>query len=244
MKNCGDTLSKYQLIANEMRARINQGVYDESEPLPDEMTLCEEFQVSRMTMKKALEQLVLDGLVYRKRGHGTFIMKSNLQDGRLNLANRNLKGLTASVKNGKVESTVVCFEIVFADETIRHNLDLPEDSLVYKIIRARSINGEPYVVEYTYMPVTVIPGLNQAVLYDSIYTYIEQSLELTIGSARKIIRADKPNELDKKYLNCQDTDPVLEVEQVGYLHNGIAFEYSFSRHRFDKFEFTSFSVRR
>ena len=68
-------------------------------------------------------------------------------------------------------------------------------------------------------------------------------MDLKISSANKVIRADKSTDIDKKYLNLHDNDPILEVEQIAYLNNGRAFEYSISRHRYDKFQFTSFSVR-
>jgi GntR family transcriptional regulator len=100
------------------------------------------------------------------------------------------------------------------------------------------------VIEKTYMPTSIITSLDESVLYASIYQYIETQLQLTIKSAHKIIRAAKPNDMDKKYLHCENTDPVLEVEQIAFLDNGTIFEYSFSRHRFDKFEFHSFSVQK
>ncbi|KAF6605130.1 UTRA domain-containing protein, partial [Paenibacillus sp. EKM208P] len=53
------------------------------------------------------------------------------------------------------------------------------------------------------------------------------------------IRASKSTELDREHLDCAADDPILEIEQVGYLDTGIPFEYSFSRHRYDKFVFTT-----
>ena len=52
----------------------------------------------------------------------------------------------------------------------------------------------------------------------------------------------KSDELDRKYLNLEKDEPILEVERVAYLDNGKVFEYSFSRHRYDKFEFKSITV--
>jgi len=54
-----------------------------------------------------------------------------------------------------------------------------------------------------------------------------------------MIRADKPNQWDRDYQGNEETDPIIEVEQVVFLGNRKTFEYSFSRHRYDKFVFTS-----
>ena len=68
-------MPKYKEISDEIKLRIENGVYsDQNNQIPDEISLCNEFNCSRMTMKKALDLLVLDGIIYRKRGHGTFIM--------------------------------------------------------------------------------------------------------------------------------------------------------------------------
>lgn len=59
---------KYEKIADELRGRILNGGYDVEEAMPDEIQLAEEFAVSRMTMKRALEILVSEGIIYRQRG--------------------------------------------------------------------------------------------------------------------------------------------------------------------------------
>jgi GntR family transcriptional regulator len=84
------------------------------------------------------------------------------------------------------------------------------------------------------MPIHVIPGITEEVLAGSIYDYIETRLKLGIGAANRMIGADKPNKDDEEYLRCQIDDPVLEVDQVVFLDNGVAFEYSQTRRRYDK----------
>lgn len=69
-------------------------------------------------------------------------------------------------------------------------------------------------------------------------------MNLKIASANKTTKADVSNELDHTYLRLKDIEPVLEIDQIAYLDNGIPFEYSISRHRYDLFAFNIFSVRR
>jgi GntR family transcriptional regulator len=234
-------MPKYQYIAEEILKRITSGMYAETRLIPDELTLCKEFDCSRMTVKKALELLVARGIIFRKRGHGTFIMQQSLHKDRLNIANRELNGFT-KVAPGTVSSRIIEFKIDFAAADVARNLNIKVNDHVYFILRARYINEEPYTIEKTYMPAALIPGLTRETLTGSIYNYIENELGLTITSSSKKIRADKPTELDRQYLNLQPDEPVLEIEQIAYLKNGIAFEYSFARHRYDKFEFNSFGL--
>jgi len=238
------TTTKYEAIANEMRNRIRNEYYPTDQPIPDELTLAEEFSCSRMTMKKALEVLVMEGLLHRKRGHGTFILKSALQKQLVHVLEKETIGLTETAKGKKVTSHIVEFSVEFPNEVVANYLAIESTDPVYKIIRVRYVEGEPYVIEKTYMPVQRIPGINEEVLHGSVYQHIKGKLGLTIASTHKMIRADKPNELDQKYLNCKKDDPVLEVEQIVFLGSGQPFEYSFARHRYDKFVFTTLNIKR
>lgn len=137
-------------------------------------------------------------------------------------------------KLGKVTSHIVSFEVRFPDEKEQDKLRIPPDNPVYDIIRVRYLDGIPILLEYTIMPIYVIPGINQSVLHNSIYEYLSKTLGLKIGSSVRHIRSDKSDAYDQKYIECKKEDPILEVEQVVYLSNGTPFEFSQTRHRYDK----------
>jgi GntR family transcriptional regulator len=195
-------------------------------------------------MKKALDILVMEGLLLRKRGHGTFIIQSAMQESKVNVISEINIGLSNLVQDKTVTSKVILFEIQFPSEEVAANLMIDKDAPVYHIIRLRNVNDEPYVIEETYMPSQLIPGINEQVLQSSIYNHINRTLELKIGGAHRKVRAAKSNELDQEYLDCKVDDPILEVEQIAFLQTGVPFEYSFSRHRYDKFVFSSVTVNR
>ena len=73
-------MTKYEMISNTIRQRIRDGVYPEDTLIPDQVTLSKEFKVSRMTVKKAMDILEVEGLILRKRGAGTTVRKNALQD--------------------------------------------------------------------------------------------------------------------------------------------------------------------
>lgn len=237
-------MSKYETISAEIRRRINEGFYPFDQPIPDEITLAKEFECSRMTMKRGLDLLVAEGMIFRKRGHGTFIVQAPVHDKLVNVISEEIHGLSNLVKEKKVSSKVIEFEVQFPEEKIARQLSISVVTPVYHLIRLRYVDDEPFVIEETYMPVALLPGLTDEVLHASIYNHIQQTLELKIGGAHRRIRADKPKDLDIQYLDCKMDDPILEVEQIGFLNNGTPFEFSFSRHRYDKFVFSTVTIRK
>lgn len=234
---------KYMQIYKEIKQRILDDTYkDNNQQIPNEMTLCQEFNCSRMTIKKALDILVMDGLIYRKKGKGSFVLPQGTFSSKINIQEDRILGLTNSSKK-QVTSKILDFQLKFADDIISEKLCIRTNDPVYDIHRLRLIDRNPYVLERTYMSTSLIPGLDMNVLNHSVYDYIEQTLNYKIAGFLRITRADCSNETDRKYLKLKETEPVLEVEQVAYLDNGTPFEYSFSRHRYDRFEFFSRSVR-
>ncbi|EOS61008.1 hypothetical protein C815_00734 [Firmicutes bacterium M10-2] len=234
---------KYKMIYDELKEAISEGEYGPGAKLPDEITLCQIYACSRMTVKKALDILVEEGLIYRKQGQGSFVLNKAMSTAPYQYEEFPIGGFDRS-RHDEVESKILEFKLSFASKEVAHALHLKENEPVYDILRLRLYDHEPYVIEHTYMPVSLIPGITEDVLNRSIYAYIEHDLNMHIASAQQTSRADISNEQDHEVLGLKAIEPVLEVEQIAYLDNGIPFEYSFSRHRFDKFKFTSFSLRR
>lgn len=236
--------AKYKEISDEIRRRILDGEYPAESLIPDQNSLSKEFEVSRMTVKKALDIIATEGLIYRQRGSGTYVLKTALlgnRDGYL----KEYEGLTKQMKGKSIKSNVIQFDIEFPDEELASILMIEANSPVYKIIRQRIVEGNDLkILEHTYYAASLIPGLSKEHAKKSIYEYIQKDLGLSFGGAFRKIQADKPNEFDHKYLDCKEHDPVLEVEQIVYLKNGKPFEYSRSRNRFDTRSYTMVDVQR
>lgn len=225
-------MTKYEKIANIIRERIRQGTYPVDSLIPDQISLSKEFEVSRMTVKRAMDILELEGLILRKRGAGTFVKKTALSQG-YTASIVEYEGLTKQLSEKKVKSKIISFKLDFPDEEIQKTLMLDKHDPIYKIIRLRIVDGEPYILEHTIMNANLIPGVNEEVLLNSVYKYIQEDLNLKFGGAHRIIGADKASEYDIKHLNCREEDPVLEIEQIVYLEDGTPFEYSKSRNKYD-----------
>lgn len=230
-------MNKYEKIANELRRRINSGEYSEGEVLPDQIELAKEFNVSRMTLKKAIDIIAMEGLLLKKRGVGTFVLKSTLwNNGDSKIDDYN--GLTQQFGADRIDSKTILFDITFPPKEIQPLLMIDESDPVYHVQRLRKIDDQPYIIEDSYFVASLIRNLKENHLSGSIYAYINKELGLKIGGAYRKIHADVANNLDIQELDCQTHTPVLEVEQVVYLENGTPFEYSTSRNRYDTRSYT------
>lgn len=106
-------MTKYRDIADQIRSKIINGEYTVGMKLPYEYILCVNYRCNKETMKKALDILVKEGLIIRRRGAGTFVKETTLQDGintqfECSLTKRFLGRKTVS-------SQVIVFEVVPAD---------------------------------------------------------------------------------------------------------------------------------
>ena len=239
----GSFMLKYEAIAKELRDDIVNGVYSPGQQLALEKEMCEQYGVSRITIKRAVDELVKQGLVVKRRGSGTFVKSLEDQDVKeLSMANQ-FNGFAATYKERDVKSKILRFDIVHPEKDISAKLQITEDDFIYDIIRVRSLDGEPIVIEYTQMPIQLIPGLKRSVLEKSIYSFIENELKFKIQSAHRTVRAVMPTEEEKQELAIEGVLPLLEVEQVAFLDDGRPFEFSISRHRGDRNVFRSVSIR-
>lgn len=234
---------KYEEIAEDIKNRIESGEYRPNDQLPLEKEMCEKYGVSRITIKKAMDKLVMRGLVVKRRGAGTFVKDIDDKEVSHISTSYQFEGFSKTFSDKTIISKIVEFKVINAEGEIAEKLKIPEDEFVYYIVRARYADKVPYVMEYTYMPIDLIPGVKFDTLKGSIYEYIENKLNLKIKSAHRTIRASLPTVIEQEYLEINENFPILEVEQTAYLDTGQAFEYSKSRHRSDKFEFKSISIK-
>lgn len=237
-------MEKYRMVAQDIAQKIESGVYPGGSQLPLESELCEAYQVSRITIKKATDQLVQLGLITKRRGSGTFVKElSNLSMENTVVGEQiQFTGFSRQFTGRKISTQVNKFAVIPATSEIASKLYIQEDDLVYDICRTRFLDGEPYVVEYTYMPVELIPGINKHVLEGSIYSHILNTLQLKPQSAHRILRAILPAEEEKQYFQTNTPMAMLEIEQVAYLSDGRVFEFSRSHCRGDKYTFRFVSV--
>lgn len=238
---------KYEELVNTLLDELANGVYQKGDRLPTTPELCRIYGVSNTTVKRAMDELELQGVVARRRGSGVYIKETAAAKGikaSKGSISQQMNGMSTEYEGTPqvLTSEVHDFSVVHPDEDMARRLGIAPDDFVYSICRVRLVDDVPKVVEYTYMPIALIPNLHESTLYASIYGYIEHDLGLKIDSAHRTIKAVMPNEDERAWLRIGPGDPLLEVQQVAYLADGRPFEYSISRHTSD-YEFYSISTR-
>ena len=118
----------------------------------------------------------------------------------------------------------------------------PEDE-VWLVQRVRIIDHEAVILDTDILDASIIPELNEEILEQSLYSYIEETLHLKIAYAEKEITCQNVSGLDTKVLDMKQYDMVVNVESCSYLDDARIFQYTNARHRPDKFRFKDFARR-
>ena len=248
---------KYQAIAADIQRSIEDGSLKPNDKLPTVVELCQIYDVSKITVKRAFDILVEKGLIASRRGSGTFVKSSqDMSDprgtgtyikgdaGTLGFTRSDrARGFTVEHQDeGAITSVVYDFSIVTPPEKVARHLGIQPDDFTYHHCRVRCLDERPIVIEYTYMPLDLIPGLKKSQLYKSVYSYIQETLGYKISSFHRIIRAVSATEEEAERLQTAPGTPLLELEQIGFFDDGTAFEYSVSRNVGDRSELRDVNV--
>jgi GntR family transcriptional regulator len=175
----------YSLVASRAEGLIVSGSWQEGARLPPERQLCRDFEVSRSTLRQALDELEARGLVSRHQGRGTFVTRPRLQ---LPIAGA-FSISEAMRQNGMSISTrVIGVQVVDASRQLASELGcLPGDPLVL-IERLRSGNGEPMVLDTAHPRESLFPGLADADLERrSLYEILRTDYGRGVAEARETI---------------------------------------------------------
>jgi len=205
---------KYFILKQKLQEKIASGGYDGEMMIESERELMETHQLSRITVRKAIDELVNEGYLYRIQGKGTYVKEGNRTQNLIRLSS-----CTEDVKRlGKVPSKkVMCFEKNPADEKMAHRLHLTEGEAVFKIGRITYADEEPLNYTTTYLPEKIFPGLEKYDLAQrSLYDIIETEYSIPLTKARRTIEAVLPYSQIAGYLGISETVPVILFHCITY----------------------------
>ena len=222
----------YIQIANDLRERIVEGDIESGEALPPERELCDLVGASRVTVRKAIEQLIDEGLLQRKQGSGTFVTA------RIQAAGSHLSSFTedAQARGDNVDTIWVRRDYGEADEVEAALLDIAPGSRIAHLSRVRLSNDEPLAVEHAVIPADMLPPI--ATLGPSLYQALEAQGNRPVSGIQKI-RAALATAGDGLLLSISEGSEVLRIERLTRRADGRPVELTRSTYRGDRFEFVS-----
>jgi len=218
----------YKEIALILRDRIIEGEYSEGDVLPDQESLAIEFKTSRITIRKAIQLLIDEGLLYTRRGSGTYV-KNNIKRNE-NVTQFNTNFGTTQQEKAEVTSKILGFDVRFPKEHEMELLRIDKCDPVYEIQRVRYVDGQAKSIENSVMPLNLVHGLNEEILRVSVYNHIRNELGLTISASQRTIIASKADMLDSTEFGLEAGEPILEVNQLVFFDDGTPFDISKTRY--------------
>ncbi|GAK84961.1 predicted transcriptional regulator of N-acetylglucosamine utilization GntR family [Vibrio ponticus] len=213
----------YKKVLDDLKQKINSGVYEVGTALPTERQLIEEYDVSRITIRKAVDELVKLNLVEKRRGSGTYVLGKQYS--------HELRGLAGTSEilgscNKAVRYKVFQFSMISDNPAIHKMLDMEEHEPLYYIRRVKYIDDLPRIVEDSYMPVALFPDLNISTLEKSKFDYVERDKGMLIEGSRQEFTAVEPDEDLMKLLDMEKSSPVMNLRSVSNLKDGRRFDYT------------------
>lgn len=224
----------YFRIQQTILEQIQQGTLKPGQQLLTEAEIAQQYQVSRITAKRALDELVHQGRAFRQQGRGTFVAKHRIRD------ISGFGSFSADIKaRGMLPgSKILKFEEVTPNAEVRERLHLSENEHVYLLKRLRLANNEPVAVETAYLPYRRFPDLFSKVQNDkSLYTALAENYQSVPTWADAEIEARSATKEEAALLSIDVGTPVLAAQRVTFTANYDIVETVLSVYRGDRFTF-------
>jgi GntR family transcriptional regulator len=225
--------AKYHSIRDEILDLLDG--LDIGDALPPERVLAPRFNVSRMTLRRAIEELVREGRLERRHGAGTFVAEPKIAQG---LA---VTSFSEDMRQrGAVPSSrTLAVDELLAGAQLGRRLDISPGDKVTRVARLRLADGAPMAVETLHVPQAVAPGLTGDMLADqSFYDLLAARYGVVIGSGRQTIEATVTDQVESETLGVPLHSPAFLFERTSRATDGRVVEFVRSVYRGDRYQFT------
>lgn len=214
-------LPLYLQVKDVLEKKINSHEWEPGEKIPTEKELAHQLDVSNITVKRAVIDLVNEGLLYRQRGKGTFVVTSVPE-----------KEIYSSVffssgPNDITTHELLSYTVEKADAAIAKFLQITEEDEVINIQRLGIEDGEPMSIEHTYLPKKIFSGnFIEGVENELIYNILKKKYNLELSTAKNYFSGIVANQADAKLLNISKNTPLFVWERITHTETDLAVEYS------------------
>jgi GntR family transcriptional regulator len=214
----------------DLRRRLEAGAFDDA--FPGEMTLVEEYEVSRHTVRAALQQLRSDGIVVTGRGRRPRIA------GQTSITQPigTVYSLFASVEAaGLRQTSIIRVRDLRADGVVADRLNLEASTPLFHLQRLRLADGEPLALDTVWMPAEIAAPLMDADLtHAALYDELAVRTGIRLEGGRERIRAVVPTRAEQRLLELPPATAVLAIDRLGYAA-GEPLEWRHTMVRGDRF---------
>lgn len=227
-----DRTPLYLQLARNLRDQIASGGIDPGSALPSERDLSEMTGMSRVTVRKGLDQLIDEGLLFRKQGSGTFVTR------RIEAPNSALSSFSDDARSRGENPGVIWMIKTYASPTEEEAaaLGIAPSAKVVRLGRIRLSGNEPLAIEHAVVSAEFLPDLDR--VEDSLYAALELNNARPVSGKQKI-RASLATPTEAGMLCIEEKAEILRIERLTRLADGRAVEFTRSAYRGDRYDFVS-----
>ena len=216
-------VSKYDIVYSSLRKKIIDNEFSSMGKLPTEEELVKIYNVSKNTVRKAIDKLVNNGFVYKVQGSGVFLR--NVCDNKF-FDVENMNGLFPNIQHKETTIKILKFEIIKADEFLSEKLKCDIGTEIYHVKRLRKYKNIPFDIEESFFNKEIVFYLNEEICKGSIFKYIKDDLKLNNKFANSEIYCELLNSEDAGLLKLTVGEPCIIMQNITFLSNGRIFDYS------------------
>jgi GntR family transcriptional regulator len=215
-----------------LRTSIHNGEWEPNHAIPSEIELSRLYDVSRMTTRSVVTQLVNEGLLYRVQGKGTFVAEPKITT--QSLAYMGVREQLERM-GYQIETKLVDFSETKADARVSDILEVSAGDALYYIRRVRFADGKHISLHTSYIPQSLAPGLTDENLEsEQLCVILKRQFGLDPASVSETLESVLANDKEADLLKIDRRFPLLMLEDVNKTASGKIFEYSKVLFRGDK----------
>jgi GntR family transcriptional regulator len=226
---------RYVQLRRRLEDAIQSGVLPPNSSLPPEREIAEITDMSRVTVRKAMQELVQQGAIEQRQGSGSFVRESTA---RVEQSLRHLTSFTEDMQKRGMETTSKWLErgVFMPTEEEISVLGLGAEESVARIYRLREAGGQPMALERAALPLSVLP--NPLEVTSSLYATLGQIGHRPVRAVQKISALNLDSN-DAKLLNVAEGTAGLRIQRVSFLEDGRVAELTRSLYRGDAYDFVA-----
>jgi GntR family transcriptional regulator len=226
-------LPLYAQLKESLIAAIERGELAPGDQIPSQRVLCERNSMSHMTVRRAISELISEGVIYAIPGKGLYVTehKQDAESGPLIGFSEDMarRGMAAS-------SRVLAAELIGASTVLASALGVEVGTPLVYLRRLRLADGDPMALQGSYLPHALCPGLLEHDLAKhSLFELLRGEYRLYLASGTTAVEAAMADEEQAKLLGLPLPAPLLIVEQLTYLDSGQAIEFVRTAYRADRY---------
>ena len=224
-------IPKYESVKNYILNQIKTGIYQPHQLIESESELSDRLSVSRITVRRGIEELAKQKILSKKKGIGTFVnflpkffgFKAGI-------------GFSSEVKSrGMIPSTkLLKLEKILANATQAQDMMIKEGEEIWLVERIRFADGIATSYELEYFDASIVKELNEEICKDSIYEYLKNQ-GISYEFVDQCISATLADSQKAEYLDVKEGSPLIDIKNIACLENGKPFNIGYALYQTESY---------